>query len=276
MQRVAILGAGELGGALARSVAATERVSHVILVDPARNVAAGKALDIYQAGPVEGFDTRVTGTDDLASAGQVGIVAVADQHGGGEWTGDAALQLVRRALEVSPRAVVVATGARQRDLLAICARELPVSSSRLIGSAPLAAHAAARVLTALELDCSALDVSLTLVGTPPGWTIGWAEATLGGTALATLLTPPQIARIEARLRAAWPAGPYALASAATAVISSVATGAHRRFTCFVAGDKRGAPPHFVALPATLGARGVVAVHAATLGARERVAVEYAD
>ena len=68
MQTVAILGAGELGGSVARTLATADVARHVVLVDKAGQVAAGKALDILQSGPVEGFHTRVTGNRGAGSA----------------------------------------------------------------------------------------------------------------------------------------------------------------------------------------------------------------
>ena len=270
MQTVAILGAGELGGAVARTLATADVARHIVLIDKAGEVAAGKALDVLQSGPVEGFHTRLTGTSEPVQSGAA-VVILADEHGGGELQGDAALILLRRMLERSPRAVVVAAGATQFGTLEQ-ARELGIVSARLVGSAPLAAQAIARTLTAMELDASASDLSIAIVGTPPGWVLAWTDATLAGMPLTRLLAPPQTLRVEARLRARWPPGPYALASAATAVIRAIDSGSHRRLTCFVARDGAYERRPFAALPVTLGASGVVSVHVPQLGARERVAL----
>jgi len=270
MQTVAILGAGELGGLIARTLAAADVARHVVLVDRADSVAAGKALDILQSGPVDAFQTQVTGTSDPAQR-NAAVVVLADEHGQLEHTGDAALTWLRRILETSPRAVVVAAGATQLATLEQ-ARELGVAATRLVGSAPLAAQSIARALTAMELDASAIDVSLAIVGTPSDWVIAWADATLSGSPLTPLLSPPQTLRIEARLRARWPPGPYTLASAATAVINAIARASHRRVTCFVARDTPYERRPFAALPVTLGPAGVVAVHVPRLSARERVAL----
>jgi malate dehydrogenase len=270
MQTVAILGAGELGGAIARTLATADVVRHIVLVDSAGPVAAGKALDILQSGPVDGFHTRVTGSAETAQSGAA-VVVLADEHGGREHTGDAALTLLRRALEVAPRAVIVAAGATQLSTLEQ-ARELGVPSARLIGSAPIAAQSIACALTAMELDASATDLSMAIVGTPSNWVIAWADATLRGSPLTALLSPPQTLRIEARLRARWPPGPYALASAAAAVVRAIDGGWHRRLTCFVARDGNYERRPFTALPVTLGPSGVLSVHVPPLGARERIAL----
>jgi malate/lactate dehydrogenase len=58
MREVAIVGAGELGGAVAHVLARRDAVRSIVLADESGRVAAGKALDIAQAAPVEGFATQ--------------------------------------------------------------------------------------------------------------------------------------------------------------------------------------------------------------------------
>ena len=71
---VVILGAGDIGGALARQLAALDLVSRIVIVDDLANVAAGKALDVAQSGPVDGYHTALSGTSDVAAV--VGAVAM--------------------------------------------------------------------------------------------------------------------------------------------------------------------------------------------------------
>ena len=273
MQTIAILGAGDLGGAVARALACLDLVPRITIVDAAGAVAAGKALDIRQSGPVEGFDTRLDGTDDPSKASGAAVVVLADQHGAGEWAGEAGLQMLRRAHETSPRAPIVAAGAGQLGLLRLGASECRIPSRRLLGSAPVATTGAARALTALELDVSAADVSLTLVGAPPDWIVAWADATVAGTPLTRLIPAAGILRIEQRLRASWPPGPYQLASAAASVIHAIVTRSRRRQCCFVAdGELLGVPVH-VAMPALLGPDGVRSIEPPALAPRERVMLD---
>jgi malate dehydrogenase len=273
MQTVAILGAGELGGLLARSLACRDLVGRIVLIDKAGSVAAGKALDIRQSGPLEGSDARLEGTSDLGAAGGAAVIALADEHGGSEWTGDAALELLRRVEVSAPRAVFLAAGAGQRELLGRAAGEIGINLAQLVGSAPVAASSAARALVALELDWSAPDVSVTVVGAPPRWVAVWSAATAAGVPLTDLLTAGQLARIDQRLHASWPPGPYQLASAAAAVVRAVVTGSNRRLCCFVADRMRPGPAVFAALPAALGPEGVREVEMPSLGPRERVALD---
>ena len=81
MKRVAIVGAGEIGAAVARALAEREVVREVTLINQSSLVASGKALDILQSGPLEGSDTRVIGAPDLDAVVGTDVVVIADRHG---------------------------------------------------------------------------------------------------------------------------------------------------------------------------------------------------
>ena len=273
MHTVAILGAGELGAETARALACQDLVTSILLVDAAAAVAAGKALDIQQSGPVEGFDTRIDGTADLTRVMGADVVVLAGDHGQGETVGERALQLLDRVNQMAPRAVLLAAGASQRDVLGLAMRELRIPARRLIGSAPLAAVSAARALVALDLEASPAEVNLTVLGAPPRWIVAWNDSSLGGAPLTQLLPPPAIARIERQLQSSWPAGVYQLASAAAAVVAAMLTESRRRLCCFASdGDRLGTPAH-VALPVLLGPGGIRAIHTPLLDQRDRVALD---
>ena len=63
--KIALIGAGQIGGTLAHLIALKE-LGDVVLFDIAEGTPQGKALDISQSGPVEGFDAEVVGTNDYA------------------------------------------------------------------------------------------------------------------------------------------------------------------------------------------------------------------
>jgi malate dehydrogenase len=64
-KKIALIGAGMIGGTLAH-LAAIREMGDIVMVDVAEGIPQGKALDIAQAGPVQGFDVRLTGTNDNA------------------------------------------------------------------------------------------------------------------------------------------------------------------------------------------------------------------
>ena len=97
MATVCIIGAGELGGAVAHALARGERAGRVVLIDAAGNIATGKALDIQQSGAVEGFHTRVDGTNDLTRVAGAAVVVIADSGRlSREWGGEIGLSMIAR------------------------------------------------------------------------------------------------------------------------------------------------------------------------------------
>lgn len=63
--KIALIGAGQIGGTLAHLTAMKE-LGDVVLFDIAEGIPQGKALDIAESGPSEGFDARMKGTNDYA------------------------------------------------------------------------------------------------------------------------------------------------------------------------------------------------------------------
>jgi malate dehydrogenase len=63
--KIALIGAGQIGGTLAH-LAALKELGDVVLFDIAEGTPQGKALDIAESGPVEGFDATLKGTNDYA------------------------------------------------------------------------------------------------------------------------------------------------------------------------------------------------------------------
>ena len=73
--KIALIGAGNIGGTLAHLIGLKE-LGDVVLFDVFGGVAAGKALDIMQSGPVEGFDSMMTGGSDYAAIKDADVVIV--------------------------------------------------------------------------------------------------------------------------------------------------------------------------------------------------------
>jgi malate dehydrogenase len=64
-KKIALIGAGMIGGTLAH-LAAMREMGDIVLFDIAEGIPEGKALDIAQAGPVDGFDAKLKGTSSYA------------------------------------------------------------------------------------------------------------------------------------------------------------------------------------------------------------------
>lgn len=279
MATVCIIGAGELGGAVAHALARGERVSRVVIVDPAPAVAAGKALDMQQAGAVEGFHTTLAGSDDETRVTGCGVCVLADRSGrpDTEWQGDAALALLGRLAGYLGDAPVVCAGATHETLLLPAVRELGIPRHRIIGSSAEAFASAVASLVAMEARCAPADVSLAVLGAPPDrFVVPWTEASVRGYALDRVLSQAQLARLEARVRRLWPPGPFVLGLAAARIVEALVTSSRRTFSVLsVLAGEFGVRGRVGALPTRLSPAGVAEVRVPQLNARERVQLETA-
>jgi hypothetical protein len=244
---IAILGAGDLGGAIAERLVLRGRASHVRLVDEAAGVATGKALDIAQAGPVVRSDVRITAASDPLAAAAAGVVIVADAVEGGEWRDEDGLALIERLVRAGSPAAFVFAGPGQTELLEMAATKLGIGRERLVGTAAGAVAGAARSLVAAEVDGSGIDVSLALAGRPPTLVVAWSSATIAGAPALERLAAHRMLAISATVRELWPPGPNAIAAATAPVAEALAGRSRRRHQAIAMVDVDGLPRPFAAM-----------------------------
>jgi malate dehydrogenase len=274
---IAILGAGALGGAIAHALAARDRVSEVRLIDSAHSVARGKALDILQSSPIDGFRTHVSADEAIDRAVGADLVIVADASANqGEHSGEAGLALLRQLVRVGSKAPILCAGATQRELIRMAVNELHLPRTQVLGSAPLALESALRAMAGLAIDGSAVEVSLRVVGVPPrGAVVAWEEASAFGQPLSSHLPAHVIAALADRIPGLWPPGPYALAAACARVAEAIVGESRRRFSCFVALDAGPTRVGVCSMPVRVGQRGIVEVLEPALTRQERTRMENA-
>jgi len=74
-KKIALVGAGNIGGTLAL-LAGIKELGDIVLCDIVEGVPQGKSLDLAQSGPVEGFDARISGSNDYAAITGADVVIV--------------------------------------------------------------------------------------------------------------------------------------------------------------------------------------------------------
>ena len=74
-KKIALIGSGMIGGTLAH-LAAKKEMGDIVLFDIAEGMPQGKALDLSQCGPVEGFDAKIIGTNDYADIAGADVIIV--------------------------------------------------------------------------------------------------------------------------------------------------------------------------------------------------------
>ncbi len=279
MATVTIIGAGEIGGALARQLAAIDLVSRIVLVDDLANVAAGKALDVAQSSAVDRYHTTMSGTADVAAVVGAAVVVIADTAAqpSTEWKDEGGLALVRRVAGLNQLAPIICAGAAQFSLVERGVNELGVSRMRLFGSAPEALRSAIIAIVALEAGAAPSDISLSVLGRPPHQVIvPWDEAAIAGRCATQVLSAAQLARLDARIARLWPPAPYTLAAAANRLIRSALTRTPRVHAALVAVTREeGSPGRSAMMPITLQPSGIASLVPPSLSSRDRVRFETA-
>ncbi|TVV75055.1 malate dehydrogenase [Sphingomonas solaris] len=74
-KKIALIGAGNIGGTLAH-LAAKKELGDIVLFDVVEGIPQGKALDLSQCAPIEGFDAKITGTNDYADIAGADVIIV--------------------------------------------------------------------------------------------------------------------------------------------------------------------------------------------------------
>jgi malate dehydrogenase len=278
MSTIAVLGAGDIGAACAQALALRDRTRRILLIDSPASGAAGKALDIQQAGAIAGFHTRLEATADETRAIGCAVLVVADRFAAGspEWHGEEALSLLRR-VAMSSDVPIVFAGATQARLMRSASQELRIAARRLIGSASEAFSSAVSAIIAMEARCSPADVSVAVLGAPPdAFVIPWSEASIAGYALERTITQVQLRRLEARAARLWPPGPYVLGAAAAQVIEGTLDAARRSFNVLtILEGEFGVRDQVAAVPTLLAPHGVAHIRTPLLNRREQVQLDTA-
>ena len=251
MSLAAILGAGPIGSAIAHRLAERARIAEIRLIDEAGAVASGKALDIRQARPIDGYDTAIAGTTDLLSAYGADVIVFADPVADGEWEGERGLALVQRLVRAGTSATLVFAGPNQTGLMEAAAREGRVPIDRLIATAAASLPHSVSALLHVETGMSGAVVSV--AGRPPSFVVGWSAGTIGGRLVTEVVPAHRLVSISQSLGKLWPPGPQAIAAPTAAVVEGLIAGARLPVTASVITDGE------------FGTRGVAALMPIELG-----------
>ena len=273
MRSIAVLGAGDLAATVVRRIAEQELARRVVLVDGDEARARGKALDIAQSGPVEGFDVQIEAASSLTAAGAFDALVVADPA-------ELAIPPARaRALGESLAAVmgkrplVVAAPAASAVIEAAVRKGM--SREAVVGSAPVAYVGALRRRLAAELQVEPRAVSALVLGLPPDPIVTPRESACVGGVPVDRLSPVALRRAAAGLAGRTP-GPVALAAAAARVLRAL--GGSRPSMLSVLVQLQGEYGHrgaALAVPARLAAGRVESVVEIPLEPVDRVAFDTA-
>jgi malate dehydrogenase len=173
LNKITVVGAGNVGATAAQGLARRELARHVVMIDIMEGVPQGKGLDQYESAPIEGFDTRVIGTNDYAdTAGSDIVIITAGIARKPGMSREDLLKvnagIVRDVSEQvkasSPDAIIIMVS-NPLDVMAGVAKQVTgFPRERVIGMAGVLDTARYRSFIAMELDVSVQDIQALVLG----------------------------------------------------------------------------------------------------------------
>ncbi len=171
--KITVVGGGHVGATTALRLAELELAGEVVLLDILEGMAKGKALDLWESAPVQGYDTRLTGGSDYGLSDGSDIVIVT--AGLARKPGMSRDDLLKKNAEIiggisdeirkrCPEAIVLMV-TNPLDVMAYVAMKTTgFDRKRVIGMAGVLDTARFRSFIALELDVSVRDVMAMVLG----------------------------------------------------------------------------------------------------------------
>ncbi len=208
-KKIALIGAGMIGGTLAH-LAALKRLGDVVLFDVIEGLPQGKALDLLEAGPIEGYDCKITGTNryDEIEGADVAIVTagVARKPGmsrddllgiNAKVITDVANNLKSRA----PGAFVIVITNPLDAMVTLMKRVTGFPKQRVVGQAGVLDSSRYRTFVAMELGVSVESVAaLVLGGHGDDMVPVRSYCQVGGVPVEKLISSDRLEAIEKRTR----------------------------------------------------------------------------
>jgi len=207
--KITVIGAGFVGSTLVQRLAERD-YADIVMFDIVPNMPQGKALDLMQAGPVLGYDSLITGTNDYADTANSDIVVITS--GFPRKPGMSRDDLVKKNQEIiaqvteqvvkySPNTTIIMV---TNPLDAMAQLALYVSGfprERVIGMAGVLDTSRFRTFIAQELNVSVRDVQAYVLGGHGDTMVPLSRlCTVGGVPIAQLLPAERIEQIVQRTR----------------------------------------------------------------------------
>src|SRR5579883_3133202 len=171
-KKVTIIGAGFVGSTCAHWIASKE-LADVVLVDVVEGIPQGKGLDLLEAGPVEGFDINVVGTngyDETANSDVVILTSGAPRKPGMsredllKVNADITAGNIKQVVKTSPNAVILIVNNPMDTMAYLAYKVSGFPRERVIGQGGVLDTARYRTFIAQEIGVSVEDVQAMLMG----------------------------------------------------------------------------------------------------------------
>jgi len=171
-KKISIIGAGFVG-ATAAHWAAEKELGDVVLVDILEGIPQGKALDLFEASPVEGFDARIIGSNGYEETKDSNVVIITSgvprkpgmsREDLLEINKKIIESVVAQVVERSPKAVLIMVTNPLDTMTYLAFKKSGFSKQRVIGMAGILDTARFKAFIAMELGVSVEDIQALLLG----------------------------------------------------------------------------------------------------------------
>ncbi len=292
MHKITVVGAGNVGATAAQRIAEKELARRVVLVDIVAGIPQGKGLDQWESAPIEGFDSRVIGTNDYGpSKGSELFVVTA---GLARKPGMSRDDLVKTNAEIvksvcqeikqrAPQAIVIVVS-NPLDVMCWVAKEVTgFPRERVIGMAGILDAARYRSFLAEAIEVSVEDIQAMVLGGHGDTMVPLISyTTISGIPISQLINRPQLDQIVERTRKGGAeivgylktgSAYYAPSAAATQMVEAIVRDKKRVLPCaaWLEGEY-GMEGMYLGVPCKLGATGLERIIEVELSDDERVAL----
>jgi malate dehydrogenase len=288
--KISIIGAGNVG-ATAAHWAASKELGDIVLVDipQVEGMPHGKALDLFQSSPVEGFDAKITGANSYEpTAGSDVVIVTAGVARKPGMSRDDLInintgivkQVAESVAKHSPNAVMIVVSNPLDAMVYVAWKASGFPTKRILGQAGVLDAARYRAFLAHEIGCSVEDVHALLLGGHGDDMVPLARYSFAGAIPVSQLIPAQ--RLEEIVKRTRNGGAeivgllktgsayYAPASATVAMAESIIKDKKRILACAAYCEKEyGIGGYFVGVPCVLGTDGVEKIIEIEMDEKER-------
>jgi len=291
-KKISFVGAGQVG-ATAALLTAQKELGDIVILDVMDGIPQGKALDMYEASPIQGFDAHITGTQDYADTANSDLVVItagiARKPG---MSRDALLatntkiiaSVVKNIVTYSPQCtlIVVTNPLDAMVYTAKCVSGFP--RERVLGMAGVLDSARMRAFIAEALDVSIEDVSACVLGGHGDTMVPLARySTVAGIPITQLLSTDKIQAICQRTAQGGAeivnylktgSAFYAPAASIVTMAEAILKDKKRILTCaaYLEGEY-GIHGYYLGVPCKLGGQGIESIMELDLSEEERYALQ---
>jgi malate dehydrogenase len=291
--KITVIGAGNVGAATAQRIVDKQLANEVILVDILEGIPQGKALDIYEATPVEKTDVRVVGSngyDETAGSDIVVITAgIARKPGMSRDdlmnTNSGIVKSCTEAVAAKSPASILIVVSNPLDVMTYVALKVSgFERHRVMGMAGILDAARFRTFIATELHVSVEDVNAFVLGGHGDSMVPLPRySTVAGIPITELLNQETIDRLVKRTRDGGieivnylktGSAYYAPSSSAVLMVEAIVKDKKRILPCaaYLQGEY-GIRDTYVGVPVKLGKKGIEEIIEINLNAEEKAALD---